>query len=391
MSLANEYPPVQPPLGSGYGHPHPASPQPPRTSSMWFFCGRASEADPIRYVPIHSSPFIVGRRADCGLQLNCSTVSSVHAEFIDNGSTATLRDLGSTNGTFVNGKRVTSEVELASGDLIQFATQPFRVLKQDSSTNQATACENVCDYAMALVLFDRLISEQAVIPYYQPIVSLGTQAVEGVEVLCRSRLTGLETPFQMFSAAAQLGQEIRLSETIRWKACHETMGLEVPPHLFLNTHPTELRQPGLMDSLKQLRAAAPSQRITLEIHEAAVTDTGHMKRLSEELKTINISLAFDDFGAGQARIIELTAVRPDYLKFDMSLIRDIHLAAPDHRQMMAHLVKMVRDLGILALAEGVECEAEAATCTALGFDLAQGFYFGRPAPMKTPATPDCRS
>jgi EAL domain-containing protein (putative c-di-GMP-specific phosphodiesterase class I) len=372
-------------FGSGKPRPNRGSPQAPATSSMWFLCGRVGEGEPIRYVPIHSSPFVIGRRAVCELQLNCSTVSSVHAEFIDKGPTAALRDLGSTNGTFVNGKRLTSEVELASGDLIQFATQPFRVLKQDSSANSVTACENVCDYAMALVLFDRLITEQAVIPYYQPIVNLQTLAVEGVEVLARSRLTGLETPFQMFAAAAQLDQEVRLSQTIRWKAVQETMGLEAIPHLFLNTQPIEIRQPGLMESLRELRAAAPSQPITLEIHEAAVSDTAQMKRLGEELKSINVRLAFDDFGAGQARIAELTAVRPDYLKFDISLIRNIHLASPDHQQMVAQLVKMVRNLGILALAEGVESEAEAATCVALGFDLAQGFYFGRPAPMKTPA------
>ena len=167
--------------------------QTPWKGSMWFLCGRASEGDPLRYVPIHSRPFVIGRRPDCGLQLNCPTVSSAHAEFIDNGATASLRDLGSTNGTFVNGKRLTSEVVLASGDLIQFATQPYRVLKQDSSANPATAQENVCDHAMALVLFDRLISEQAVIPFYQPIIDLRTQGIEGVEVLARSRLTGLET------------------------------------------------------------------------------------------------------------------------------------------------------------------------------------------------------
>jgi EAL domain-containing protein (putative c-di-GMP-specific phosphodiesterase class I) len=344
-------------------------------------CGRAGEREPVRYVPIHSSPFLIGRRATCGLRLTCHTVSSAHAEIVDRGSTALLRDLGSTNGTYVNGKRVTSEVEVVSGDLIQFATQAFRVLKQDSSVSPVTACEDVCDQAMSLVLFDRLITEQAVIPHYQPIIDLRTAAIEGVEVLCRSRLTGLETPHQMFAAATQLDQEARLSQTIRWKACQETMGLAKPPHLFLNTHPVEVRQPGLIESLRLLRAAAPSQRMTLEIHEAAVTDAEQMKKFSEELKGLDVHLAFDDFGAGQARIAELTAVHPDYLKFDISLIHNIHRATPDHRQMLAHLVRMVRDLGILALAEGVELEEEAATCVELGFDLAQGFYFGRPAPM----------
>ena len=63
-------------------------------------------------------------------------------------------------------------------------------------------------WAMSLVLFDRLITEQAVIPHYQPIVNLRSSAIEGHEVLCRSRLTGLETPIQMFSAATQLDHPI---------------------------------------------------------------------------------------------------------------------------------------------------------------------------------------
>jgi EAL domain-containing protein (putative c-di-GMP-specific phosphodiesterase class I) len=373
---------VLPNAGGGeYRSNRPIEPA-PWARSMWFLCGRTNESDPIRYVPIHSSPFLVGRRATCGMHLTCQSVSSAHAEFIDNGATALIRDLGSTNGTYVNGKRVTTEIEVVSGDLIQFATQAFRVLKQDSSASQVTACEDVCDQAMSLVLFDRLITEQAVIPHYQPIVNLRSSAIEGHEVLCRSRLTGLETPIQMFSAATQLDQEARLSQTIRWKACQETMGLASPPHLFMNTHPVEIRQPGLLESMQLLRAAAPSQQLTLEIHEAAVTDTAEMKKLSEGLKALNVRLAFDDFGAGQARIAELTAVHPDYIKFDMSLIHNIHRATSDHRQVVAHLVKMVRNLGILALAEGVELEEEAAVCTDLGFDLAQGYCFGRPAPIK---------
>ncbi|HKD36886.1 MAG TPA: EAL domain-containing protein, partial [Pirellulales bacterium] len=292
--------------------------------SMWFLCGRTSESEPVRYVPIHSSPFIVGRRASCSLHLPCRSVSSAHAEFVDQGGTALIRDLGSTNGTYVNGKRVVGEIEVVSGDLIQFATLAFRVLKQDSSTNQQTACEDVCDQAMSLVLFDRLITEQAVIPHYQPIVNLrSANSVEGLEVLCRSRFAGLETPLQMFAAASQLDQEARLSQTVRWKACHETMSLATPPHLFMNTHPVEIRQPGLLESMQLLRTAAPSQQLTLEIHEAAVSDVAEMKRLSDGLKSLDVRLAFDDFGAGQARIAELTAVHPDYLKFDMSLIHNI--------------------------------------------------------------------
>ncbi len=91
-------------------------------------------------------------------------------------------------------------------------------------------------------------------------------------------------------------------------------------------------------------------------------------------------LAFDDFGAGQARLCELAEVRPDYLKFDREMIRDIH-TSPQRQQMLAHLVQLVVELGVVPLAEGIESAAESEICRQIGFQLAQGFHFGRPAPV----------
>ena len=62
----------------------------------------------------------------------------------------------------------------------------------------------------------------------------------------------------------------------------------------------------------------------------------------------------------------------------MSLIRDIDTALPQRQRVVAALVQMVRDLGIRSVAEGVETEAEADVCLQMGFDLGQGFLFGRP-------------
>jgi EAL domain-containing protein (putative c-di-GMP-specific phosphodiesterase class I) len=128
-----------------------------------------------------------------------------------------------------------------------------------------------------------------------------------------------------------------------------------------------------------LRDSAPNQSLSLEIHEAAVTDLDAMAQLRRQLTDLNIYLAYDDFGAGQARILDLVEVPPDVLKFDISLVRDINNASPKRHRMVSMLVEMVRDFGISPLAEGIETSAEAETCLQLGFELAQGFYFGRPA------------
>jgi len=349
------------------------------TNSIWFLTGQVSDRESVRHIPIHSSPFRIGRRSDLALSIPCSTVSSVHAEFVDMGDHLVLRDLRSTNGTYVNGERVRGECVLQPEDLILFADVPFRVRKQSAVSGEHTVQENLCDHALALVQFDRLMSTRSVIPFFQPIVSMQSRETVAYEVLGRSEVFGLETPSAMFRAAAQLDLEVDLSRMFRWESVLATASLDTPPHLYMNTHPNELNRPGLLQAMQAIREMSPRQPLTLEIHEAAVTDVDNMNELHARLTDLEIGLAYDDFGAGQNRLLELLEVRPDCLKFDMSLIRDIHLASAPRQSMVRALVKMVEELGIIPLAEGIESEAEGATCLELGFRLAQGFYYGRPA------------
>jgi EAL domain-containing protein (putative c-di-GMP-specific phosphodiesterase class I) len=350
--------------------------------TVWFLSGRSSSDADVRHVPVLCSPFVIGRGPNVALCLPCRTVSSAHAEIVEDGAGLVLHDLGSTNGTYVNGERISGPRELLPDDLVQFGAMPFRVLKQTAPSSSCTVCEDVMDQAMALVQFDRLMNERAVIPHFQPIVDIHTQRILAFEVLVRARLVGLETPAAMFSVAAKLSVETRLSQMIRSKAVQQTSGFERLPHLFLNTHPAELQEPGLAESMGSVREVSPSQRLTLEIHEKAVGDVAALSRLQAALRDIDVGLAFDDFGAGQGRLLELTKVHPDYLKFDISLIHLIHKAPREHQRMVASLVSMVRDMGVVPLAEGIECAAEREACLEMGFELAQGFFFGKPVALR---------
>jgi EAL domain-containing protein (putative c-di-GMP-specific phosphodiesterase class I) len=138
---------------------------------------------------------------------------------------------------------------------------------------------------------------------------------------------------------------------------------------------------GVLDSLRELREMVPDQPLTLELHEATVTDQRTMKELRSQLRALNISLAYDDFGAGQSRLIDLVQVPPDYLKFDIHMIRDLHLANTAQRQLVKTLVSMVRDFRIAPLAVGIECQEEHEVCKEIGFEFAQGYFFGRPTPI----------
>ena len=351
-------------------------------SAVWFLIGPFDSVEVVRYLPIYTLPFVIGRRQDAALSLSCKTVSALHAEIVEAGASLVLRDLGSTNGTYVNGRRITGPVTLGEDDLIQFANMAFRVRKQTAPDNAHTVQEDVCDRALALVQFDKLMAEHAVTPFFQPIILMQTKQVVAYEVLGRSRLFGLETPGEMFGVATQLNLEVELSTMLRWEGVEAARGMETTTHLFLNTHPRELAEPGLLASLQTLRDGHPDQWMTLEIHESAVTDAARMAEIRSALAELNIGLAYDDFGAGRSRLNELADGLPDYVKFDMSLIRDIHAASASRQQVVATLVKMVADLGTVSVAEGVETEAESETCRQMGFDLGQGFLYGRPAPPR---------
>jgi EAL domain-containing protein (putative c-di-GMP-specific phosphodiesterase class I) len=152
---------------------------------------------------------------------------------------------------------------------------------------------------------------------------------------------------------------------------------------YLNTHPAELQSPKLLDGLSELRGEFPDASIMLEVHEAAVTSSRLLATLRQRCDELGIRFAYDDFGAGQSRLLELVEVPPHIIKFDMNLIRGIHNFSAHRRQMMTSLVQMARNLGVAPLAEGVEIAEEAAACREIGFELAQGFFFGRPSSAET--------
>jgi EAL domain-containing protein (putative c-di-GMP-specific phosphodiesterase class I) len=350
------------------------------TERGWLLTGRLSEDGDSRAVPLEPLPFQVGRKPGLSLTLPRRTVSGLHAEFFRTGGRLHLTDLDSTNGTFVNGERLTGTRELHENDLVQFADAPFRLSRSEDLAQSRTRCQDACDRALAIVQFESLRAGNGLVPHFQPICDLLTGDLAAYEALARGRLLGLETPEYMFEAAAQLGATAELSRVIR-RVSVEASGLFPDlPHLFLNTHPSETGTGELLESCAELRRSAPAQKLTIEIHEAALSRADEMLDLRHRLSDLGMTLAFDDFGAGQARIAELAEVRPDYLKFDRSMVRQLDAADAARRRVVGGLVSMARDVGIVTLAEGIETPEEREACLDLGFELVQGFLIGRPMP-----------
>jgi EAL domain-containing protein (putative c-di-GMP-specific phosphodiesterase class I) len=357
----------------------PATPQP-----AWVLVGLVHGDERLSTIALSPLPFRIGRRAGLQLTLAAASVSREHAEFYADGECLRLRDLGSTNGTFVNRKPISDEA-VRDGDIVHFGECEFRLAIEDEFSQWGTMVMEALPKPQHLLRgtqeLGELLRSGAVTVAFQPIVALPGSEVVSYEALGRGRYPGLpEGPAELLQIGASLGVAAELSRLFRRKALEIAVGRGGMPTLFLNTHPSEVTGRELLESLGDLRRRAPDQPLTVEIHEAAVVKTTGIVELRAALKERDIGLAYDDFGAGQARLLELGEVPPDLLKFDVRFVRDLDRAPESKRRLLKSLVDIARDLGVEPLAEGVETAGEAAACMEVGFTRAQGFFFGRPVP-----------
>jgi EAL domain-containing protein (putative c-di-GMP-specific phosphodiesterase class I) len=350
-------------------------------TAQWYLSECAPLTAAPRTIALSSFPFLIGRMPDSSFCLPVPNISKHHAKILIHGARLCVQDLGSRNGTFVNERRITGIEPLHDGDLLQFAAEAFRLHRESPDEQKQTITQLPIVLAEALCQFDRLMSEEAVIPHFQPIVRLAGGDLLGYELLARSSLKGFEMPSTMFDMAKRLGQEVQLSTMLRRVGVVAARELPGRPILFLNTHPKELGRPELQASLEEVRRLAPDLRLTVEVHETAVVNEKMFLELRQIARSLEMLLAYDDFGAGQARLDDLARVAPDFVKFDRCLVRDLPNASAERLLVTARLVSLVRDLGIIPLAEGIENAAEVTACRDLGFELAQGFHFGHPASL----------
>ncbi len=355
-----------------------------------------ADGESVYRIQLNSFPALVGRETGLAVTLQSNNVSRQHAEFIDDNGHLLIRDLGSTNGTYVNHEKIFDSYRLRTGDVIRFADVEFRlreegpvVQRHEGDEPTATAFfypeEHVNRLPVGAKQLEELLHERMIKPLFQAIVSVDNGRITGLELLGRgSHPTLSELPVPLFFLAEGLGRGVELSELIREigvKAWANSNYRDLP--LFMNTHPHELRDGRrLADSLQGLWLQYPELPMVLEIHEQAVTDQETLAQLSSDLKRIDMLLAYDDFGAGQARLLELLDVPPYAVKFDISLIRDVHKTSRDRREMIELLVRMVKTCGALALAEGVSRTEELEVCRELDFDLIQGYVYGEPTSLE---------
>lgn len=212
----------------------------------------------------------------------------------------------------------------------------------------------------------------------QPIVDARTREPVAYECLLRSKHPVLRGPLEVLRAVEHHGREGRLSAEVAQLAAGVLQKLPPTMRIFVNLHPNELADPsGLASRLEVLRPNAA--RVTLEITERSkVEDVEGWERSIAVLKGLGFALAVDDLGGGYNSLAVLAHIKPQFIKVDMSLVRDID-SDRNKQRLFELLCQFSKVTEATVVAEGIETEGEAQTCRRYGADLLQGYLLGRPA------------
>src|SRR4051812_18630514 len=224
--------------------------------------------------------------------------------------------------------------------------------------------------------------------YYQPEMSASQGRMVAVEALVRwaHPERGLLEPKEFMEIAEETGLIVEIGEWVLNEACSQVAtwrasGAEVD--VAVNMSARQLMQQDIVDVVRNAleQSGLPAESLCLEITENAVMrDPDAALATLTLVKELGVKVALDDFGVGFSSLAQLKEMLPLHaLKVDRSFISGI---ADDKRNsaIVAAVVMMATTLGLTAIAEGVETEAQADEARALGCDVSQGYFFNAPEP-----------
>lgn len=211
----------------------------------------------------------------------------------------------------------------------------------------------------------------------QPIVDANSSKIVAYEALMRSSHPVLRTPLEVLDAAERLAMLPQLSDVLTARAAAWLPKLAPDVKLFVNLHPAEFAECSSLET-RTSKLVPWAQRVVFEITERSrVLDFEAWEKTMQRMRGFGFAIAVDDLGAGYSSLSVLAEVQPEYLKVDMSIVRDVH-KSPRKQKLIDLLCRFAQTTDAKLIAEGVECAEEAAALRAAGAHMLQGYYFGRP-------------
>ncbi len=264
--------------------------------------------------------------------------------------------------------------------------QPSTALPQLEEMQQIEALPDFVQRARSEWLLD-ILRGQKLYSVFQPILRANAQEggrleVHGYECLLRADLHGgIVSPGPMLDMARGAGLLFQLDLAARRAAVTGAAGHHIAEKIFINFSPNAIYNPytclnstvRMVDELGLKR-----EQVVFEIIESErLPELPHLQRIVGYYKENGFGVALDDLGVGFSSLSLLIALRPDYVKLDRSLIQDVD--TDTGKALIARkLLEVAQELGLSAVAEGIERPEEWDWVRRHGADFVQGYLFARP-------------
>ncbi len=224
--------------------------------------------------------------------------------------------------------------------------------------------------------------------YYQPIVLLQTGRIVGFEALTRwQRPQGILSPIEFIAVAEETGLIVPMNRLLLREACQRLRlwQAEFPctPPLTMSVNMTaqELAQPGLtsemLNALRETGVDPGCLRVEI-IETIAMGDAEKSSPVLAQLKALGVRLSVDDFGTGYSSLSRLRKIPVDTLKIDRAFIANVD-SDLENLEVVRAIIVLAHNLGLQVVAEGTETEQEVEQLKQLNCEMAQGYFFSRPA------------
>ena len=226
--------------------------------------------------------------------------------------------------------------------------------------------------------------------YYQPMVSLWTKRLVGVEALLRWKdpERGTVSPGEFLPLLEETGLIVPVGRWVLEEVCRQSKAWETahpdrpPLNLKVNFSARQLAQADAVDQVRSVleSSGAKPERLSLEVPEGALMyDLASAMDTLRQIKELGVSIALDDFGTGSGSLTCLRALDIDLLTIPKTYVDGL-LGSHQDAVIIEHLIGLAKALSIVTVAEGVESEEQMERLRELTCDLAQGYWFSHPQP-----------
>lgn len=230
-------------------------------------------------------------------------------------------------------------------------------------------------------IVQNVIENKNIFVEFQPIYSLNTQKIIGLEALARGNYNGKSiSPYFLFNYAQQTGTTLELDKLCREKAMCAFSEESSVQMLFLNFESSMLNgnSPQKCEILKTVAENNLSpENIVIELNSSKVNDSYDLMMFVNFYRSRGFRIALDNVTTDSDTISKIMMVNPDIIKIDRAIIRNIE-SNICNQETFKSIIGTAKQIGSMTIAEGVETADEVITCVLMGVDYFQGYFFSVP-------------